>query len=86
MSWVNSAFEWVRSFPATAFAKNLVHDFVIGVLKTGPIPRHVAFVMDGNRRYAKMRSMETGAGHYAGFEAFIRVSVVVIANGNSRVF
>eukprot|EP00056_Hartaetosiga_gracilis_P022510 m.31114 g.31114 ORF g.31114 m.31114 type:complete len:170 (+) comp9684_c0_seq4:47-556(+) len=38
------------------------------VLRCGPIPRHVAFIMDGNRRYAKKMNVETVKGHAAGFE------------------
>ncbi|TPX45579.1 hypothetical protein SeMB42_g03938 [Synchytrium endobioticum] len=37
------------------------------LLKLGPIPKHVAFVMDGNRRYAKGRQKSTGQGHREGF-------------------
>ncbi|TPX36339.1 hypothetical protein SmJEL517_g01512 [Synchytrium microbalum] len=37
------------------------------LLKLGPIPRHVAFVMDGNRRYAKDKKKTTGEGHREGF-------------------
>jgi len=39
------------------------------VLKAGPIPHHVAFILDGNRRYArKMGWTEIFKGHEAGFE------------------
>ncbi|KAG9293280.1 hypothetical protein G9A89_010651 [Geosiphon pyriformis] len=33
----------------------------------GPIPKHIGFVMDGNRRFAKKLQVETGEGHYMGF-------------------
>ncbi|KAA8547586.1 hypothetical protein F0562_004015 [Nyssa sinensis] len=36
-------------------------------LSVGPIPNHIAFIMDGNRRYAKKRNLKEGIGHKAGF-------------------
>eukprot|EP00055_Hartaetosiga_balthica_P013676 m.71171 g.71171 ORF g.71171 m.71171 type:complete len:294 (-) comp8338_c3_seq7:3540-4421(-) len=38
------------------------------VLRSGAIPKHVAFIMDGNRRYARKINVETIKGHAAGFE------------------
>lgn len=38
------------------------------ILKEGPIPKHVAIIMDGNRRYATKNSMEQVTGHKLGFE------------------
>ena len=46
---------------------------LLGVLKRGPIPQHVAFVMDGNRRYARTRGMKVIQGHVDGFVALRRV-------------
>jgi ditrans,polycis-polyprenyl diphosphate synthase len=37
----------------------------------GPIPNHLAFIMDGNRRYAKKEKLEEGAGHRAGFSVLM---------------
>ena len=45
------------------------------VLKAGPIPQHVAFVMDGNRRYARTKGMKVIQGHVDGFVALRRVRV-----------
>ncbi|KAJ4714066.1 Alkyl transferase [Melia azedarach] len=41
------------------------------ILSIGPIPDHFAFIMDGNRRYAKKLKLEEGAGHNAGFLSLI---------------
>lgn len=41
------------------------------VLSVGPIPNHFAFIMDGNRRYAKKRNLEEGAGHREGFSSLM---------------
>ncbi|CAK1551615.1 unnamed protein product [Leptosia nina] len=42
--------------------------FCIKVVKTGRIPQHIAFIMDGNRRYAKKVSVKTSDGHSRGFD------------------
>ncbi|KZC10838.1 PREDICTED: dehydrodolichyl diphosphate syntase complex subunit DHDDS [Dufourea novaeangliae] len=42
----------------------------IKVLRTGHIPKHVAFIMDGNRRYATKNGMEKIEGHTKGFDKF----------------
>ncbi|KAK3131683.1 hypothetical protein QOZ80_6AG0509930 [Eleusine coracana subsp. coracana] len=44
---------------------------LIAVLSYGPMPKHIAFIMDGNRRYAKFRSVLEGTGHRVGFSALI---------------
>ena len=44
------------------------------MLKAGPIPKHIAFVMDGNRRYARMNRKEVQQGHSDGFIALSCVS------------
>jgi ditrans,polycis-polyprenyl diphosphate synthase len=48
-----------------------VRKCIIAVLSYGPMPEHIAFIMDGNRRYAKVRSMKDGTGHRIGFSALI---------------
>ncbi|KAK4262004.1 hypothetical protein QN277_027621 [Acacia crassicarpa] len=44
---------------------------MFGVLSAGRVPDHIAFIMDGNRRYAKKRNMAKGDGHKAGFSALL---------------
>lgn len=41
--------------------------FLFDVLSVGPIPNHVAFILDGNRRYARKWNLGEGMGHRAGF-------------------
>lgn len=41
----------------------------VNVLRCGPIPRHVAFIMDGNRRYATKSGLANRTdGHRLGFD------------------
>eukprot|EP00916_Digyalum_oweni_P024198 GHVL01040016.1.p1 GENE.GHVL01040016.1~~GHVL01040016.1.p1 ORF type:complete len:249 (-),score=31.95 GHVL01040016.1:180-926(-) len=42
--------------------------FLLDVVKAGPIPRHVGFIMDGNRRYAADMKSDVLQGHQFGFE------------------
>ncbi|KHJ43715.1 putative di-trans,poly-cis-decaprenylcistransferase [Trichuris suis] len=43
--------------------------FLSKLLQMGPIPNHVAFIMDGNRRYARRKGVRSELGHEFGFEA-----------------
>lgn len=51
----------------------LCQDFILEVLKTGHVPKHVAFIMDGNRRYAKSKGVPLAKGHFAGAESLVSV-------------
>ncbi|KAF2310873.1 hypothetical protein GH714_018021 [Hevea brasiliensis] len=44
-----------------------------GILTQGPIPTHLAFILDGNRRFAKKHKLPEGGGHKAGFLALLNV-------------
>lgn len=43
------------------------------ILKCGQIPKHVAFIMDGNRRYADKSNIDKADGHKRGFETLAKV-------------
>ena len=60
---------WFARHPQSWLAR-----LAIWLIKLGPIPRHVAFVMDGNRRYARVRQCTTVLeGHNRGFDQLTRV-------------
>ncbi|EDQ86432.1 uncharacterized protein MONBRDRAFT_33829 [Monosiga brevicollis MX1] len=40
----------------------------VQTLRAGKLPKHVAFIMDGNRRFARQRHIARIAGHSAGFD------------------
>ena len=42
-------------------------------LSTGPLPRHIAFIMDGNRRWSRSHGMPVQEGHAKGFETLKRI-------------
>ena len=66
---LNSAYDSVSS----TFRRGLIK-----VLAAGPVPQHVAFVMDGNRRYARQRNMAVKEGHTNGFYALQQVRTLSV--------
>ncbi|KAL1300796.1 hypothetical protein HN51_045444 [Arachis hypogaea] len=44
---------------------------IFGILSMGPVPNHIAFIMDGNRRFAKKSNLAEGIGHKAGFSSLV---------------
>jgi ditrans,polycis-polyprenyl diphosphate synthase len=74
--------KWLLTSPPAEWALHRIRELLIGALRQGPVPRHIAFVMDGNRRFARNHRMETVEGHHLGFEALARVSrnTVVVRN------
>lgn len=72
------------ALPPVEWAIDQCRELLINSLKQGPIPRHIAFVMDGNRRYARNHRIEKIEGHNLGFEALARVrtpiSILIIIN------
>ena len=65
--------KWMLESPPVEWGINHVRELLIGAMRQGPIPQHVAFVMDGNRRFARSHKIETVEGHNLGFEALARV-------------
>jgi ditrans,polycis-polyprenyl diphosphate synthase len=65
--------KWIASSPPVVWGIRQLRDLLIGALRQGPMPQHVAFVMDGNRRFAREQHIETVEGHNMGFEALARV-------------
>jgi ditrans,polycis-polyprenyl diphosphate synthase len=41
------------------------------ILRTRPIPAHVAFIMDGNRRYADQHHLQKVEGHSFGYRRLL---------------
>lgn len=46
---------------------NFLQRCLFWILSVGPIPSHIAFIMDGNRRYEKTHNLGSGMGHRAGY-------------------
>ncbi|PKX98080.1 undecaprenyl diphosphate synthase family protein [Aspergillus novofumigatus IBT 16806] len=49
-----------------ALKSKWARDLLMNIARQGPIPQHVAFIMDGNRRFARARGMPIEQGHELG--------------------
>lgn len=50
---------------------------LIKLMRTGPMPKHIAFIMDGNRRYARSHSYSSVLdGHVKGFDQLTKVCIL----------
>lgn len=65
--------DWISTFPGVNNAATLLKTTLAKVIQTGPVPQHIGFVMDGNRRFAKKHKIELKEGHNAGFESMARI-------------
>ncbi|OMO59151.1 Di-trans-poly-cis-decaprenylcistransferase-like protein [Corchorus olitorius] len=50
---------------------NLLWKGVSKVLSVGPVPTHIAFIMNGNRRYEQNLNLVKGTGHRLGLDAML---------------
>ncbi|KAI5837820.1 Decaprenyl diphosphate synthase-like protein [Morchella snyderi] len=73
--------KWLLSSPPIEYVISLTQGLLINALRQGPVPQHIAFVMDGNRRFARSSHIETVEGHNMGFEALARVLEVCYKSG-----
>ncbi|KAI5287319.1 cis-prenyltransferase [Ascosphaera acerosa] len=69
------------ALPPVEWLVDQFRELLINSLKQGPVPRHIAFVMDGNRRYARSHRIEKIEGHNLGFEALARILEVCYKAG-----
>jgi hypothetical protein len=65
--------------------EGLLRKPAIRVIKCGPVPEHVAFIMDGNRRFALKKRARKEEGHVFGFmkleEVFPRWTFSLLTRG-----
>lgn len=52
---------------------SLLERLACGILKCGQVPKHIAFIMDGNRRYANKAHIGKADGHKQGFDTLAKV-------------
>jgi ditrans,polycis-polyprenyl diphosphate synthase len=52
-----------------AFLRRHFKSLLLSSLSLGPVPSHIAFIMDGNRRWARPKGYKPARGHAEGFSA-----------------
>ncbi|KAK9063626.1 hypothetical protein SSX86_017497 [Deinandra increscens subsp. villosa] len=50
---------------------SLVRKCIFGILSVATLPNHIAFIMDGNRRYSKQHNLVDGEGHKFGYSSLM---------------
>ncbi|KAF2401002.1 Di-trans-poly-cis-decaprenylcistransferase [Trichodelitschia bisporula] len=65
--------KWFLQSPPAEWAVQHVRELLLGAMRQGAVPQHVAFVMDGNRRFARSHQIEPIEGHNLGFEALAKI-------------
>jgi len=61
------------------FLTDFITRVLCAILSAGPMPQHIAFVMDGNRRHARGRGKRVQEGHTQGFYTLHRLLDVCLA-------
>lgn len=72
---------WVSTFPGYSNLMGRAKKVAGQILQTGPTPRHVGVIMDGNRRFAREHKLEVKEGHSFGFDAMAAVLELLYQSG-----
>lgn len=60
------------------FKAILIAILIAGLKASGPIPKHVAIIMDGNRRFAKKKKFShVSEGHFEGAKTLEKVKLFI---------
>ncbi|EDO17752.1 hypothetical protein Kpol_1033p59 [Vanderwaltozyma polyspora DSM 70294] len=59
-------FIWIINLWLVSWLNRQLQSIMINIIKTGRVPEHISFIMDGNRTYAKNLNMPIKKGHEAG--------------------
>ena len=77
---------FIRNAPGIRHRIALVNSILLAALRTGPLPKHVAFIMDGNRRFAKHKKIPVEGGHSVGAARLVKVSSVIMYKTGASIF
>lgn len=63
----------VTKMAEKSFELSLMEKGIAKVLSQGPVPKHVALVLDGHRRWARQNHVPLRQGHNAGYHVFLHL-------------
>ncbi|PWA49660.1 Di-trans-poly-cis-decaprenylcistransferase-like protein [Artemisia annua] len=69
-SW-NFAMDVKQVTKVSELLGGFIRNCVYGILSISAVPNHIAFIMDGNRRYSKKNNLIDGAGYRAGYSTLM---------------
>lgn len=71
-----------NTLPGSSFIESWVKNIFSRTIKvSGKAPKHVGFIMDGNRRFAKKNEIEVKEGHEAGFFSMSKILELLYESG-----
>ncbi|KAK6462045.1 putative undecaprenyl diphosphate synthase-domain-containing protein [Scheffersomyces coipomensis] len=73
--------DWISTFPGYEQVLTTAKKIFGKIVQTGPVPRHVGIIMDGNRRYARINKIEIKEGHSLGFDTMASVLELLYESG-----
>ncbi|EGW31157.1 uncharacterized protein SPAPADRAFT_63072 [Spathaspora passalidarum NRRL Y-27907] len=73
--------DWISTFPGYKQVLTTAKKTFGRIIRTGPVPKHVGIIMDGNRRYAKSHNLEIKEGHSLGFDSMASVLELLYESG-----
>ncbi|RLV93557.1 Dehydrodolichyl diphosphate synthase complex subunit RER2 [Spathaspora sp. JA1] len=73
--------DWISTFPGYKQVLTTAKKTFGRIIRTGPVPKHVGIIMDGNRRYAKTHKIEIKEGHSLGFDSMASILELLYESG-----
>lgn len=70
---IQNVIDSLRRIPFSWIIVLACQEIFISIMSTGPVPKHIGLIMDGNRRFAKKRDISLAAGHAAGATSLLSV-------------
>ncbi|KAG0234610.1 hypothetical protein BGW42_006361 [Actinomortierella wolfii] len=64
-----------------SFLERTARTTLVKTLQCGPIPQHIGFIMDGNRRFGRKVNVGNGKGYYLGYNTLEQMMAVCMELG-----